>query len=873
TSGRLRAGAGAAEPEVAAGPTGCTGPVPSGPADFDRIVRAKQRLAKALRENVVSVLETPGPTGGPDLDAAREALYQQMLVRLGEAYDVSAVVQFPVRVESPVPTRPQGPYPPRASGKVVPAVYTLPAPVFGAAGPPRQPAWAAGAPAQGSYAAVAEVFGVAAPFLAQVTADMEGLLRTGSVLDGERVRPDDTLNRLAARRGVPTDPAAPGYWEAWQRFVARFRDEPVFVPGATFPLSRAAREAYGSDTFTTFAEFFGRGVDSVARANQDLAGILRAGPLVADREEFPRPYDVRETDTLAGVARGVSQANEDRPLDVDRLAVLLRDRAVLRPGAVLRMADPLPEMSISTAKVSLGPMGASGGPPPPLSFLLTVKHAAERDKLLLNLDYAVNEVEYAIRDVPGAGSYQASRWLSLVLPLDRSRGGIDAGVRTAIPQVQVPIPLRAYPPPSVLAAQSGVATDPGAADFVRARRWDYRFDVQTRKAAQDTDHLRVTFGEPRGLRAAAAVSPELFRWLAAFADAYPRLKDDLARLPALPPGAQDPVAAYAVQSLSLLAEKVAAALDRGALQAAGAGGAAEVFRYRMTTLADDALLRTLRLDPESDGPGFRLAAPEAGPRGASGTWPLVFVKSTTGGGETGPEPGFLPMEGSDGFYTFPPGFRADETLTYRFRFDGRDVIRNSTGRGAIAVSRNDRLVAHGPLGPTGGGGPVPTADDFIYRTPFEEFVDPLVPLIDNDAPIDVSGGSGPRPLAEHLLSLLRQATDVTPGGGAPQTIEMLCSYGFPLAGTGDDALVATTPVLLVPSRPISPADVGTFAAELAASLNDWHRSSAVTGDDGRLVFALTVFSTGAEGGTLPILRLRNLQLPVRAVQWGGASKG
>ncbi len=863
----------AAEPSGASGPTGCTGPVPAGPADFDRVVRAKDLLAKGLRANVMPVLETPGATG-PYHEAAREALYQQMLVRLGEAYDVSAVVQFPVRVESPLPTRPGGPHPPRASGKVVPATYTIPAPAFGAAGPPRQPAFAAqaggGAPAE-SYEGVAGVFGVAAPFLAQVTGDMEGLLRMGAVVDGEAVRPDDTLNRIAGRRGVPTDPAAPGFWEEWQRFVARFAAQPVFGTGAAFPLSRAARAVDGGDTFTVFAEFFGHGVDSVARANQGLAGILRAGPLVADRKEFPNPYDVKASDTLAEVARGVSQANGGRPLDVDRLAVLLRDQPVLRPGAALRMADPLPEMSISTAKVSLGPLGASGGPPPPLSFLLTVKHAAERDKLLLNLDYAVNEIEYAIRDVPGAGSYQASRWLTLVLPLDRSRGGIDAGVRTAIPQVQVPIPLRAYPPPSILAAQSGAAADPGAPDFARARMWDYRFDVQTRKAAQDTDHLLVTFGEPRGALAGAAVYDELFRWLAAFTDAYPRLKDDLARLPELAPGAQDPVAAYAVQSLSLLAERVAQALGGGALQAAASGGAADTYRYRMTTLADGPLLSTLRLDPESGHAGFRLAAPEAGPRGASGTWPLVFVKSTTGGGETGPEPGFLPMEGGDGFYAYPPGFRADETLTYRFRFDGRDVIRNATGRGAIAVSRNDRLVAHGPLGPTGAGAPVPTASDFIYRTPFVQFADPLVPLIDNDAPIDVSAGSGPQKLREQLLSLLRRATDVARGGGAPQVIEMLCSYGFPLAGVDDGTLVATTPIRLVPSRTISPADVEPFADELAASLNEWHRTSGVTGDDGRLVFALSVFSTGTDGGALPILRFRNLQLPVSAVLWDGAA--
>ena len=105
------------------------------------------------------------------------------------------------------------------------------------------------------------------------------------------------------------------------------------------------------------------------------------------------------------------------------------------------------------------------------------------------------------------------------------------------------------------------------------------------------------------------------------------------------------------------------------------------------------------------------------------------------------------MPGTDGVYRFPRPVARDSDVAYRARFSERDVIFNKTGRGSIAVSRNDRLIAHGPLGPTGSPAGIPTYNDFVYRTPPVEFVDPLVPLIDNGARIDVAalGASGRQP--------------------------------------------------------------------------------------------------------------------------------
>ena len=883
--GPLEAAAGAAAPGD--GPRGIASELPSGapagvaraatvrppdgPAAYERLVGAKEALAGGLRDRVGPIVQAPGATGAYNVDAAREALYQQMLVRLSDGYDVSAVVQFPVDVVSPMvtPRGPTGtPHPPRASGKVVPVRHTV-------AVAPR--ADAAGAPPD-SLAGAADGFGVTAPFLAEVIADMTGLLRPGVVVHGHPVDTHDTLALIALLAAPPVDPSD---WERWSAWVAPFATESLFVEAASFPVSQAARVTAPGESLGDLAEFFGRDPGSVARANATTPGVVAAGSLRL--AGYPAAYDVRPTDTLQDVAAGISSANPGKPaLTLDSLALGLAPLAGrLTPGVELRIVETLPDMSLSTAKVSLGPVGATAGPPPPLTFLVTVKHAEEQRNLLLNLDFAINELEYGIRNVANAGSYQASSWLTLVRPFDQA----DGSVSTAIPQVQIPIPLRAYPQPPLLTGQSGLASAPGATAFPAVRQWDYRYDFAVRSAAQDTGHLRVVFTDPQQLFGAAVLGPTLYAGLAAFITAYPALSADLARLPGLPLGSQDPVAGHAIEALSQLARSVADGLGGTGLGAAAARGATAAYGYGMTTLDDGTNLESLTL------------VPELGPTGASAVWPAMYLRRPEGAtGGTGPDSAFDEMPGTNGVYRFPRPVARDNDVAYRARFPERDVIFDKTGRGSIGVSRNDRLIAHGPLGPTGSPAPVPTYNDFVYRTPPVEFVDPLVPLIDNGARIDVAalGGSGRQPLAQRLLDLLRAATGVVPGGSTgSQLIELVCAYGFDVAGAGDDSIAVTSPIRLLPATLVAPADVQGFATRLAANLSGWYRSSKVDPDLGYLVMELSVFTSaqsrlGARAGRAarsseavsvsqvgataappakPVLRLTNLRLDMSSIDW------
>jgi hypothetical protein len=836
---------------LAPGATGCTGPTASGPADYNLLTQAKENIAQALSGNVQPIVAAPGATGPYQVDWAQEALRQQMLARLSDGYNVSAVVQLPCEVDSPMVTPPPGTTgtaPPRASGKVMPRLRQVKEPTPSVVPPPT------------SLAGLAGQYGVSVAFLAQVIGDVDGLLRSNAVIAGVTVGPHGTINRVAQAAGIPTDPTVPGYWETWPAFVAGFADKDVLQVGAEVPLSSAQRAVSAGESLSAIGEFFARDVTSVGRANQEQRGIVRPGEIRIDG--YPQPYTTTANDNLVDVANGISDRNPGLPpLTVSKLFLMVAERPTfLEPGKVLHMVETLPGMSLSTSKVSLGPVG-QGAVPPPLTFLVTVKQEAEQARLLLDLEYVINELEYAIRNVPGAGTYQASSWLTFVLPLDGSKGGVDVRAQTRISQIQIPIPLRAYPPPSVLSGQSGIASHPGSDQPARAREWDYRYDVLTQKAAQDTDHLQVLFGE-RGLALqATVVGADLMKWLAAYVEAAPGLRDDLARLPQVKAGAYDAIAAYAYQSLAIIADRVGhALLGRVSLAAAGAT-AAQTYAYQMTTLTNGPDLGSLTLTPELPGPV-----------GPSALWPRVYVQSPTAPtGGTGPDAGFIELPGTAGVYQFERGFAANRPHTYRFRFDGRDVIRNRTGRGSIRVTRNERLIPRGPLGPTGSTAPVPTCEGFIYRTPAVQFVDPLVPLIDADATIDVANlGTGqlPRALADHIKNMLRAATDVTGGGLAESAnIELAISYGF-LASAD---LLVRTPIILIPWQPLGGANVDAFATQLARSVENWHATTQVDETTGLLALELSVFATGAAsgsgGGRRPILRFTDFRLAMKDILW------
>jgi LysM repeat protein len=863
------------------GATGTTGA--DGPGNYDDIVDAKYQVAGALQNDVVPILKGVGPTGGYYGGVAQETLYEQMLVQLSNAYDVNAVVQYPVEVQSPciTPVGPTGPIPPRVSLKIVPDLYAVPT----------------GASA-GTLQDAVDYFGVSVPFLAETIGEVQGLLKVdapviyGPIGLAYRIRASDTLNIVAHSFGVPTDPNAPGYWETWTRFAEAIATQPIIVAGGSYPVVKIERVIDQGDALDTIADFFGVDAATVAEANQSRKGLL-ALPQTLTLDGYDA-YPVKPTDTFASIAASATPKSPNTtPLTVGRLGDLISSSGKLHVGAMLYLTQTLPDFTMSGGKVSLGPVG-SQGLAPALSLLFSIKHPKEYRKVFLNLKYVINEVEFGISEVAGTDGYQASSWLTLLVPIGSGQG-TDVGIATGLGQVQIPIPLRSYPIPPTLVAQSGFPTvqtlppvTPAEA-VSQGRQWDYRFDFRSTNSAQDTDHVEVRFNTPGPTGPGADLfltrTDLVFAALAEFMAAYPALSIDLARLPKLSTGAPDPVASIAVQVLDIFATGVASALLKSTVAGFAEAQWPELrYVYRLRTTAVNDQFRDLRLTLES------------GPTGAGPLWPDVLVESLTGASSgTGPDTGFLPLSpygptgGITANYTYPPGFPMSVPITQRFRFTARDVIQNRNAWSGIYLTRNDDLISSRPLGsvsptgPTGPQEPVTTSTAFLYQTPLVRFIDPLTPFLVDSSMIDVSGLTGPslagtttsRTLAGHIEAMLDAVLEL--GAMSPvkadSHISVLCNYGFPVAGEGPEAIFATVPVRLVPSRLMTAGAKTAFAAELSKSIKRWPGWPSVS-RQGVLIMDLSVFApeSGADGlgeQLKPFLEFEDLRIPIASISDAG----
>lgn len=658
-------------------------------------------------------------------------------------------------------------------------------------------------PDAGTLDEAATRLGVSTAFLAQTVADVRGLVAAGVPLERNgasyTTTSSDSLTTIAANLKIPL-----ATWVDWTAFGAWIGAEPVLAAFASIPAVRISRTVEAEEDANTLAAFFGTSIEALCNANQDVPGVPNP----------PWPQ-----------------------------------------GTTLGYVTLLPDVDLSSAKVAM----ASGDPL--LSFTVTLKRPELHRNLFLNLRFVVTEIEHGIADVADAPGYQSSSWLRLVRPLglgDDSAEGVDL----TIAQVQIPLPLRFYPTPGTLIAQTGLPTPLSGGStsqlIAQGRDWDYSFDLRSDNESQDVTHLDVQFGTDGGTgdEALAADQGTLFAALAQFVDVWPTLSADLARLLAAPPG--DTAATAAAEAFAAICAGVAAAFE-GNLGDSDFATWADRYRYRMIPSGATASLTDLQLVNE-DGPGS--------------VWPDIWVQNPAAATGATPAP-FVSMTGSPGFgatghYQYPPDTPADAPLVHRFRFDGRDILANRDGWAGARLTRNEDLITSGPLGTTGPGwAPPPSisvSPQFVYSTPMVRFVEPLRPFVDRPDPIDVAGLTGtsaPLPIEQHLENMLTAVAG--PTGMAGLWLSGLYSYGFPVAPGGP---TATMPVLMMPAQPFAAAGISALAGELGQSLRAWQAGAAIAGSSGALVVDLTLSAPppGASG-LKPLLEYEALTIAMAAIDW------
>jgi hypothetical protein len=215
-------------------------------------------------------------------------------------------------------------------------------------------------------------------------------------------------------------------------------------------------------------------------------------------------------------------------------------RQVLRTSSGAPIDPALLNFTLSPGKLPLAPGGSY------LTFFFNTRTPEKFEDLTLNLIFRVNDLEHAIANLPDIPNYQASSWLSFILPIDPvdAQGNISKDSPNFIGDVALPIPLRSYPVPPSLVLHAAEADPDSFLRLEDIRQWQYTYVYEHLDIAQDAIDTAIRYnvvppqpsaaadGAPAaGGNVPASLQP-LFAALVTFAAAYPQLLPHLQALPA-----------------------------------------------------------------------------------------------------------------------------------------------------------------------------------------------------------------------------------------------------------------------------------------------------------------------------------------------------
>lgn len=541
--------------------------------------------------------------------------------------------------------------------------------------------------------------------------------------------------------------------------------------------------------------------------------------------------------------------------------------------AVKRTSNPSETINPETLDFTLSPakaplrQGSSY-----LTFFFNTKTPEKYEDITLEIVYRVKELEHDIIDVKGISNYQASSWLSFILPID----GIEPSEPNYIGNVPIPIPLRTYPIPPSLVLHRAEA-DPDSLERLQdIRQWQYTFVYEHLDIAQDAIESKVHYNEAPSDRlgsgkAGTNVDPSqqsLFAALVNFANVYPQLLPDLQLLVGEKTQDQANQIIAAVTAFTQLVGDVATDWkrwrDRIAQNAAP-----------MVSLPTDYIINEEDREEEEDGSliAFKDVTVDITVSNSLQSFPDVTV------------PGYgsaacrLPKQDKTIIYEFQQKSREEAALDPVFgessipdrilTVPDRDIINQQNAWGAIWLTRNKQLLLSKKTNP-----------EFIFQTPEVRFSSLITPLLINSQRWDIAAIGSPNPqrlpLEDHLRHLFTTLLPAHPEQA--YDIRVACRYAFALAlaGNAQDDLLSTLPVVLGPRASIDAGenpDTATagLRSQLIQDIKKWYQAKEPVATKAMFVFSVSIFShiqssgASSENANLPLLCVEHLGLLVEQI--------
>jgi hypothetical protein len=555
-----------------------------------------------------------------------------------------------------------------------------------------------------------------------------------------------------------------------------------------------------------------------------------------------------------------------------------------------------PQTAASNNNVTVSPGKAQISPPPAAPSQLALTLAAHRKGEEATFQLPPTFQIDAFEDVTGSiqvppdGGFNTGTWLRFVLPADST---------LSIPTADIALPLRAYPRPPIITAQTfgqRVKVDPNN-PLASADEWSLDLSYKHVFVAQDTLDVTVTIniGEKAGPLVLRGAPPadDLLDTLTQFAAIYDHAGPqatgigavfDALRTRTVPANLADALLAFAVT-----AEHVAGSLDvpikppqaMAAARAPGDDSGGVPFKFTVQEWFDATLA-------PAQAP-WRLKAVADPNNPTIGTWhcPLPTMRISVDGVVYSA----MPDQNGDAIFLPPEGvspstpLMADKAMAVADRvlsIDPLSIIDHHNGAYKIAVARNaGSVVMQGGVPVRLPGLPAP----FEYLTPTVKAPDKVLPFIDKvlDPEIDIAAlplaGEGPTAttltdaLTRLYVNLLTGVTNVK--SNARGSVQTVINLTYPVQDGANPLALPdrVLPIILdlpedVPFYP-SPSDVATLVAALQGALSTWKSDNKLSSDllsRARLEFEVSVFSTLSETG-IPLIHLSGLYLGCAAVAW------
>ena len=492
----------------------------------------------------------------------------------------------------------------------------------------------------------------------------------------------------------------------------------------------------------------------------------------------------------------------------------------------------------------------------------------------IDLQYEINSIEHNIKEVTSIDGYKSSTWLTFILPF--------SGVDTELGNLKIPIPLRAYPTSPSLTAQTFSTIGQEALRAVafenkleQAKQWDYTYTYDYLRADQDTINtdiiLNVPLGGFRTAMFADEDDPDLFAALLQFSAAYPGIQRDFSQYLL---DQSNPEFAYtAMQSFAWLVGRVAKAWGKWReIQPIYRDMAAAQAECKYEIVEGETIIKGETPDKDQ----LALMVTVASQSGTDFQVPEINISGFKTDDSLPGEPGikhYAYYTENNGEMTYlTPG--EGKKITQRMvSFSKFNIINQENVWSGISVIRNKILVPG-----------IETNPQFIYTTPTIRFISVLTPLLDPDILINIADyttGGGKQPLQLYLSNFLKELFVELTGQITTRQIKFGINYSYNIQ-EGIDGLRTEIPISIttplefeIPADwntsacPVNPDDItpeSAIVCQLAALIDKWFAVNQPVTTDAKFNMDISLFAS-LSATQLPVLRLRNLYLNEKDIQW------